>query len=81
MIIHTFGLCMCADLPPPPELPPLTEDPLKHLTDIVDNGGSRTAPQNRERRSERRTAAQWSAEGQTLGLLLLLLKISPKTPT
>uniref|UniRef100_A0A8C2IQ49 Roundabout guidance receptor 3 n=1 Tax=Cyprinus carpio TaxID=7962 RepID=A0A8C2IQ49_CYPCA len=68
MFIHTFGLCVSADLPPPPEPPPVTEDPLKHLTDTLDNGGSRTPPQHRERRSDRRTAAQWSTEGQTLGI-------------
>uniref|UniRef100_A0A8C1E692 Roundabout, axon guidance receptor, homolog 3 (Drosophila) n=1 Tax=Cyprinus carpio carpio TaxID=630221 RepID=A0A8C1E692_CYPCA len=65
MIIHTFGLCVSADLPPPPEPPPVTEDPLEHLTDTLDNGGSRTPPQHRERRSDRRTAAQWSTQGQT----------------
>ncbi|XP_077064798.1 roundabout homolog 2 [Siphateles boraxobius] len=53
------------NLPPPPE-PPLTEDPLKHLTDIVDSVGSRTAPHHRERRSDRRTAAQWSTEDEDL---------------
>uniref|UniRef100_A0A8C1T7Z9 Roundabout guidance receptor 3 n=1 Tax=Cyprinus carpio TaxID=7962 RepID=A0A8C1T7Z9_CYPCA len=68
MFIHTFGLCISADLPPPPEPPPVTEDPLKHLTDTLDNGDSRMPPQHRERRSDRRTAAQWSTEGQTLGI-------------
>uniref|UniRef100_A0A8C1NH99 Roundabout guidance receptor 3 n=1 Tax=Cyprinus carpio TaxID=7962 RepID=A0A8C1NH99_CYPCA len=54
------------NLPPPPEPPPVTEDPLKHLTDTLDNGGSRTPPQHRERRSDRRTAAQWSTEDEDL---------------
>uniref|UniRef100_A0A8C1NQT0 Roundabout guidance receptor 3 n=1 Tax=Cyprinus carpio TaxID=7962 RepID=A0A8C1NQT0_CYPCA len=64
----TATLTPSPNLPPPPEPPPVTEDPLKHLTDTLDNGGSRTPPQHRERRSDRRTAAQWSTEGQTLGI-------------
>ncbi|XP_051963240.1 roundabout homolog 2 isoform X2 [Xyrauchen texanus] len=54
------------NLPPPPETPPVIEDPLKHLTDILDNSGSRTPPQRRERRLDRRTAAQWSTEDEDL---------------
>ncbi|XP_016144114.1 roundabout homolog 3-like isoform X2 [Sinocyclocheilus grahami] len=54
------------NLPPPPEPPPVTEDPLKHLTDTLDNGGSRMPPHHRERRSDRRTAAQWSTEDEDL---------------
>ncbi|XP_016123947.1 roundabout homolog 2 [Sinocyclocheilus grahami] len=54
------------NLPPPPEPPPVTEDPLKHMTDTLDNGGSRTPPQHRERRSDRRTAAQWSTQDEDL---------------
>lgn len=71
MIIHTFGLCVTADLPPPPEPPPVTEDPLKHLTETPDNGGSRTPPQHRERRSDRRTAAQWSTQGAYLSFIYI----------
>ncbi|NP_001418057.1 uncharacterized protein LOC402947 precursor [Danio rerio] len=54
------------NLPPPPEPPPLTEEPLKHLTDILDTEGSRTTPQHRERRSDRKTAAQWSTQDEDL---------------
>ncbi|XP_051520766.1 roundabout homolog 2-like isoform X2 [Myxocyprinus asiaticus] len=54
------------NLPPPPETPPVIEDPLKHLTDILDNNSSRTPPQRRERRSDRITAAQWSTEDEDL---------------
>uniref|UniRef100_A0A9J8AXI8 Uncharacterized protein n=1 Tax=Cyprinus carpio carpio TaxID=630221 RepID=A0A9J8AXI8_CYPCA len=61
----TATLTPSPNLPPPPEPPPVTEDPLEHLTDTLDNGGSRTPPQHRERRSDRRTAAQWSTQGQT----------------
>ncbi|XP_059389224.1 roundabout homolog 3-like [Carassius carassius] len=54
------------DLPPSPEPPPVSEDPLKHLTDTLDKGGTRMPPQHRERRSDRRAAAQWSTEDEDL---------------
>ncbi|XP_052472938.1 roundabout homolog 2-like isoform X4 [Carassius gibelio] len=54
------------NLPPSPEPPLVSEDPLKHLTDTLDNGGTRTPPQHRERRSDRRAAAQWSTEDEDL---------------
>ncbi|XP_051535583.1 roundabout homolog 2-like isoform X2 [Myxocyprinus asiaticus] len=54
------------NLPPPPEPPPVAEDPLKHLTGILDNNGSRTPTQRRERGSDPRTAAQCSTEDEDL---------------
>ncbi|XP_056612872.1 roundabout homolog 2 isoform X1 [Triplophysa dalaica] len=60
------GTCISTDLPPPPEPPPLTQDPMMHLTDMLNNGGNRTTPQHRERRSERKTAAEWITEDEDL---------------
>ncbi|XP_057206897.1 roundabout homolog 2-like isoform X2 [Triplophysa rosa] len=54
------------NLPPPPEPPPLTQGPMMHLTDMLNNGGNRTTPQHRERRSERNTAAEWITEDEDL---------------